>query len=496
MSQVSLLLDLVDIDVSNSVVAIEDLLDLLESRTLGLNVDKVDKDELEEDPDGVEEGEIPVARQVLPRDRVGLVSDGEDGRDGDVHDHQTLGTKAERQNFQCVGDEQTGPRDGVEDAEDPDDGDLNVTGGFVGVARVLVYGRCDGPDGEHDHHAGGTDEEEAATTGGIDESGGGDGGDEGNGGLTNVETQTLTGAGDSCALVDQAGVVGEQSVTGVLRNDTERDQNGQPPAVTSSLQEVDVAATLVGLFLHAHRLLDLLELELDGGVELVSSGVVVGEHVESLVSAIFADKPSRRLWDPVDEAKLNDGWEDLKKGDDLPGPVTLDVLAAVRDERRDYAMSVLEDQSGRWRCLTKCTKVPQGVVDGGETSSVLRVTDLSEEDRTTHLSHRVTETEDETTGEVGLPVLANGGDDTTDDHDDTTDGDGKSTSKPVCHVWNNEERADGTEVVSVVHKTETGTLWVVEELDPVSHVLGVVHHHSGDCQSVVTTLSRSSTYPS
>ena len=226
---------------SNHVVAVEDLGDLLESRALGLDVDKVDEDELNKDPECVEEGEVPVARQVLPRDGVGLVADGEDGLDCDVHDHQTLGAETEGQNLESVGDEQTGPGDGVEDAENPDDGDLDVSGGLVGVAGVLVDCRGDSPDGEHDDHTGGTDEEEAATTGRVDKCGGGDGCDKSDGGLTDVETETLTGAGDSCSLVDQAGVVGEESITRVLGDDTERDQDGQSPAVTLGLEEINVA---------------------------------------------------------------------------------------------------------------------------------------------------------------------------------------------------------------------------------------------------------------
>jgi len=133
-----------------------------------------------------------------------------------------------------------------------------------------------------------------------------------------------------------------------------------------------------------------------------------------------------------------------------------------------------------WGSLTQSTQVPEGVVDGSKTSSVLWVTDLGEQDRGTHLCHRVAETKNKTTSEVGLPVFANSGDDSTENHDDTTDGDRESTAPPICHVWNDEERSDGTKVVGVVHETETGSLWVVKELDPISHVLRVVHHHSGE----------------
>jgi len=38
-----------------------------------------------------------------------LVTDGKDGLDSDVHDHETLGTKAEGQDLQSVCDEKAGP---------------------------------------------------------------------------------------------------------------------------------------------------------------------------------------------------------------------------------------------------------------------------------------------------------------------------------------------------------------------------------------------------
>lgn len=109
---------------------------------------------------------------------------------------------------------------------------------------------------------------------------------------------------------------------------------------------------------------------------------------------------------------------------------------------------------------------------------MLRMGNLSEESWRTDLSHGVTETENETTGKVSLPVVSDSGDDTTDNHDNTADSDWDSTTEPICDVWNNEERSNGTKIVSVVHETQSGTSWVVEERLPVNHVLGVIHHHS------------------
>lgn len=64
----NLLLDGPHIDVRDSVLAIEDLGDLLQRRALGLDVEEVDEDELDADPERVEERQVPVVRQVLPGD--------------------------------------------------------------------------------------------------------------------------------------------------------------------------------------------------------------------------------------------------------------------------------------------------------------------------------------------------------------------------------------------------------------------------------------------
>jgi hypothetical protein len=60
-------------------------------------------------------------------DGVGLGREGEDGLNGDVHDHHTLGAKMERQDFEGIGDEQTRETDGIEDTENPDEDDLADT---------------------------------------------------------------------------------------------------------------------------------------------------------------------------------------------------------------------------------------------------------------------------------------------------------------------------------------------------------------------------------
>ena len=72
MSELSLLLNLVKINVGNSVLAIENLGNLLESRALGLNVEEVDEDKLDGIPESVEQHEVPVVGESGPSKLVGL----------------------------------------------------------------------------------------------------------------------------------------------------------------------------------------------------------------------------------------------------------------------------------------------------------------------------------------------------------------------------------------------------------------------------------------
>ena len=70
------LVDRSHVHVADRVVAVKDARDLFEGGTLGLDVKDVDKDELEYVPDGVEEHEVPMVREVVPGQFVGLAVDG------------------------------------------------------------------------------------------------------------------------------------------------------------------------------------------------------------------------------------------------------------------------------------------------------------------------------------------------------------------------------------------------------------------------------------
>jgi hypothetical protein len=50
----------------------------------------------------VDQPEVPRVGQVVDSKRVGLSRKSEDGLNGDVHDHDTLGAEEEREDFESI----------------------------------------------------------------------------------------------------------------------------------------------------------------------------------------------------------------------------------------------------------------------------------------------------------------------------------------------------------------------------------------------------------
>lgn len=119
--------------------------------------------------------------------------------------------------------------------------------------------------------------------------------------------------------------------------------------------------------------------------------MVVGESVQGLLVAFFGDQPTRRFWDPEDQGQLDNRWETLEKSDGPPGPVVLGL--------RCTPSSPGDENS---------SQIPETIVHSCEDSAMLRMADLGEENRRAHLSEGVTESKDETTSKVDLPVGGEG----------------------------------------------------------------------------------------
>lgn len=101
----------------------------------------------------VEAPEVPLVGKVLEGDGVGLVANGESDLDEEVHDHQATSTESIRSDLQCVGDDQTRPRDGVADVEEPDEGDLRVSE-LLDLSLSRGFEACgdNGPGQEENQH--------------------------------------------------------------------------------------------------------------------------------------------------------------------------------------------------------------------------------------------------------------------------------------------------------------------------------------------------------
>ena len=114
-----------------------------------LDVEEVHPDEFEEDPSGVAGEELPVlavpATALGDGDGVDVVVDGQGNLDGQVHDEDTLGTELVRENFDGVGDEETGPGECVGDTVQPNEDYVGVadTDDVLGVVLLAGDGRAD-----------------------------------------------------------------------------------------------------------------------------------------------------------------------------------------------------------------------------------------------------------------------------------------------------------------------------------------------------------------
>jgi len=121
-----------------------------------------------------------------------------------------------------------------------------------------------------------------------------------------------------------------------------------------------------------------LHLELNNLILVVTVGVVLCQDAKSLLRLATRDEETRRLINNPYEDELKDGRESLDEGRYTPCPLGLDVEGTEGEP-----------------CGDDSSNVPEGVVDGSEGSTVLRVSQLGNEHGRTTLSDRDTETNDE-----------------------------------------------------------------------------------------------------
>jgi hypothetical protein len=153
--------------------------------------------------------------------------------------------------------------------------------------------------------------------------------------LAGINTSLLGLVFNTSARIDKIGVVADQSIAGVLGDDTKGYKEHETITVATGLQKIKVAAVCLGLVLHGNSLLHLVVLELDSRVGAVAIGMILGKNVESLVGALLSYKPTGRLGNPPDDTNLDKRGNALDDGDCSPGPVVFDVDGAKGNESAD-----------------------------------------------------------------------------------------------------------------------------------------------------------------
>lgn len=186
------------------------------------------------------------------------------------------------------------------------------------VAGLLVLRGENCPDQKHEEHARGGDQEKWTTTNTVNEESARNGDDEREKSLTTVERDFLVLVFDTHRPVDYAHVVGNESVTRVLRDDTERDEEHKTVSVATGAEEIGVGTGLLSQEFETESLLDFLVLKLDSGVLNISVGMVLSESGKCFLGTVVGDVPSWRFWDPVNKSELDGSWKDLEESDGSP----------------------------------------------------------------------------------------------------------------------------------------------------------------------------------
>ena len=320
--------------------------------------------------DGVE---LPGRLKTSKAIGVDVLVDGERNLDEEVHDHETLGTDFEGQDLDGVRDEETRPGKRVGNGEDPDHSNDSLTGSLALLGFLLRRANC--PDDKGHAHGSSSSDKERATTDFVAKKSAGDRDDKRKDGETAVKPELSVCVGNANGLVDISCVVRDETVARPLREETERSEEHKPVAVATCLKEVEVRRTLLVLEFETESLLDLGVFELNGGIVDVAIGVVLAEDSKGFFVPLLRDQPTWGFRDEPDESQLDDRGESLGKGGNTPAPVAVNALGAKSQP-----------------CTNDSTDIPETVVDSGDTSTVLRVAKLGQQQRRRELGEGVAET--------------------------------------------------------------------------------------------------------
>lgn len=357
-------------------------------------------------------------------------------------------------------------------------------------------GRANGPNNEGDQHAGGGDEEKWATADLVDEEASGHGGDQVED-LKNLQRQSILPTNAFCLLgmtyaIDQvlrqgvrvsdvvqnlerqgqsvilafslkrtthlADVVGDEAVSRPLREETGRQQNEKPAAVSLGLDELEPSIGFVFL-LQSQGIANFDIFKLHHLIVGVAVGMHLHEDVHTLLFLAVGNVPSGRLRHEPDEKDLDQRRGGLHDSGDTPRPVVRDTVGAIGQPGSDDA-----------------TGIPGSVVDGGENGTMLRVSQFRNQERRSSVGDGNAETDEESGSQEHAKAARDGLQDDTDQHDDAADENTRSTAEEIRCVGNKGNGRQGTDGHDGVQDANLAALRVAEMILPGWEGLETVHH--------------------
>lgn len=443
---------------------VEDLVQLLESKTLGLNQEEVEEHGLKEIPDDVDDEEPPA--DGLNTEGNGVVVDSEGEVGDETRDTHTLDTGGVVKTLDGVQGLHRSPGDGVGDieGEDTEDGE--------GSDTVLDLGDTDGNAREPDTEETGTGDQHLPATdlvgkAGTDE----DSAQELDDGLNTVDEELGVLVSDTGGVHDGGSEVGEDGGSGHLTTESDDEHHQETVTAVVVLEETRVIPeTLVGT-VGGDRGNHLLVLELNERSVGVTLSVVAGKDGTGLLVAAVSNQPTGGLGHNEDTSHDEDGGDQLSPEGNPPGSVTLNAVGTVRhpggDDETDEPESVVSTTDGTT------------VLGRGELNDVGRSGSTGNVD--TETGAETTNQHDSVTGTVA--VVGDGHEDGTDGDDGGT-GEHTDTTTPLVGNGTSDEGGDpGSDLVEHHHGGHTGGL----TLDPpVSGELlhGVDRSHKGTIVTV------------
>lgn len=225
---------------NDGAVSIEMLRDLLEWSIARLDVVLPDDQSLKAEPDTVHKVVLPL--DTRKRDRVDVLVEEQRQVNGEPHAVHALSADVVRQNLNSVSDQQTRPGHVVETVVDEDKRDFAVCGGgvarsgndisfCVAEGRFLDCGGHGGPDDVGGAHSCRSGEEERTTTELVNPETHEEGDDKVDDGENTIDLELQLRVGDASEGEDIGHVVGDETVSGPLREETERDQDDETVTV-------------------------------------------------------------------------------------------------------------------------------------------------------------------------------------------------------------------------------------------------------------------------